>query len=255
MSQKSDLVTPWIVRPRPNPGAALRLVCFSYGGAGASAFRTWPTALPGDVELLAIELPGRETRSREPRFERLGPLVTALTDAVAPRIARPFAIYGHSLGSLVGFGFARELRRRGLPGPCHLFMSGRRAPQLPERAALATLPDDELLVALRRMGGIPDVVFAEPDLIAWYLPIIRADIAISEAEVIADDAPLDCPITAFGGLTDELATPAEIAAWRSQTSAAFDHEVFPGGHFFLQTARDEFLGSLARRLSRITTPP
>lgn len=255
MSQKTDLATPWIIRPRPNPGAALRLVCFPYGGAGSSVFRQWPAALPETVELLAIELPGRETRMREPRFERLGPLVAALTDAVAPRIDAPFAIYGHSLGSLVGFGFARELRRRGLPAPRHLFVSGRRAPQLPERSALATLTDREFVAALRRMGGIPDVVFAEPDLLAWYLPIIRADIRISELEVIADDAPLACPITAFGGLTDDLAAPAEIVAWRSQTSAAFDHELFTGGHFFIQTARDQFLESLAQRLSRITSPP
>jgi len=255
MSEKTDPDPRWIARPRPNPGAALRLVCFPYGGAGASTFRTWPAALPGDVELLAIELPGRETRSREPRFDRLGPLVAALTDAVAPRIDPPFAIYGHSLGSIVGFGFARELRRRGLPGPRHLFVSGRRAPQLPERSTLATLSDRDLLAALHRMGGIPDVVFAAPDLIAWYLPIIRADIGISEFAVIADEAPLACPITAFGGLTDELATPAEIEAWRSQTSAAFDHELFPGGHFFIQTERDRFLASLARRLSRITNSP
>jgi len=255
MSQQTDLATPWLVRPRPNPGAALRLVCFPYGGAGTTVFRTWPAALPADVEVVAVELPGRESRSREPRFERLAPLVAALTDAVAPRLDTPFAIYGHSLGSLVGFGFARELRRRGLPGPRHLFVSGRRAPQLPERTELATLPDREMAAALRRMGGIPDVVFAEPDLLAWYLPIIRDDVRISELEVIADDAPLPCPITAFGGLADDLATPAEIEAWRSQTSAAFDHELFPGGHFFLQTARDRFLGSLARRLSRITSPP
>jgi medium-chain acyl-[acyl-carrier-protein] hydrolase len=255
MSQKTDLATRWIVRPRPDPGAALRLVCFSYAGAGSSAFRQWPAALPGDVELLAIELPGREARIREPRFERLAPLVAALTDAAAPRIDPPFAIYGHSLGALVGFGFACELRRRGLPGPCHLFVSGRRAPQLPEPSSLATLPDRELLAALRRLGGVPDIVFADPDLVAWYLPIIRADVRISELEVIADDAPLACPITAFGGLSDERARPAEITAWRSQTSAAFDHELFPGGHFFIQTERDGFLGSLARRLSRITTPP
>jgi medium-chain acyl-[acyl-carrier-protein] hydrolase len=253
MSQ--NLAARWIVRPRPNPRAALRLVCFPYAGAGSSAFRQWPAALSEDVELLAIELPGRETRIREPRFERLAPLVAALTHAVAPRLDPPFAIYGHSLGSLVGLGFARELGRRGVPGPCHLFVSGRRAPQLPERSSLATLPDRELLAALRRLGGVPDVVFADPNLVAWYLPIIRADVRISDLEVIADDAPLACPITAFGGLTDNLATPAEIRSWRSQTSAAFDHEIFTGGHFFIQTERDRFLGSLARRLSRITTPP
>ena len=255
MSRQTDLVTPWIVRPRPNPGAALRLVCFPYAGAGASVFRTWPDALPGNVELLAIELPGREGRTREPMFRRLGPLVAALTDAVRPRLDPPFAIYGHSLGSFIGFGFARELRRRGVPGPRHMFVSGRRAPQLPERSPLSTLPDPELLAALRRMGGIPDIVFREPDLMARFLPIIRADLGISEVETIADDAPLSCPITAFGGLADDRATPTEIEAWRSQTSAAFDRELFTGGHFFIQTAREAFFGALARRLSGITTAP
>lgn len=254
MREKTDLAARWIVRPRPNPAAALRLVCFPYGGVGSSAFRQWPAALPGDIELLAIDLPGREARLREPRFERLDPLIGALTDAVATRIDSPFAIYGHSVGSFVGFGFARELRRRGLPGPRHLFVSGRRAPQLPARSAVATLPDRELLAALRRMGGIPEAL-AEPDLIEWYLPIIRTDIRISELDVVPDDAPLACPITAFGGLADDLVSPDEIKGWRSQTSAAFDHELFTGGHFFIQTARDEFLGSLARRLSQITTRP
>jgi medium-chain acyl-[acyl-carrier-protein] hydrolase len=243
---------PWILHPRPNPGAALRLLCFPYAGGGGSVFRTWPNALPPDIEMWAIELPGRETRFKEQPFQELIPLVAALTDAVGPELQGPFAIYGHSLGALLGLCFARELRRRSLGGPVHLFASGRRAPQLPEPAPMATLPEPQFLAELRRLGGIPDAVLAEPELMAIFLPILRTDFAVSEADLPGPDEPLDCPITVLGGKSDEKATIAELEAWRIHTTAAFEREMFPGGHFFLQSARDAFLGSLSRRLGDIT---
>ena len=245
-------VTPWIVRPRRNPQAKLRLLCFPYAGGGASIFRTWPDALPADVELWAVELPGRETRPKEPPFQRLTPLVAALADAVGAQLTAPFALYGHSLGSLIGFSFARELRRRALGAPVHLFVSGRRAPQLPEAAPMHGLPEPEFLARLRRLGGIPDAVFREAELMAYFLPILRADISVNETEPVALEAPLACPITALGGLTDDRATADQLDAWRTQTSAAFEREMFRGGHFFVQSERAAFLGSLSRRLSRIT---
>ena len=244
-------VNPWIIRPRPNSRAALRLLCFPYAGGGAWSFRTWPDDLPEDIEVLAIELPGRDTRYSEQPFERLAPLVAALTDALIPDLQAPFAIYGHSLGALVGFGFARELRRRSVSAPVHLFVSGRRAPQLPEPAPLHQLPDPALLDQLRGLGGTPDIVFQEAELMAHFLPILRADLAVSETAVVAGGDPLACSITALGGLTDERARLDELEAWRIQTSAAFEREIFPGGHFFIHSARAAFLGSLSRRLSRI----
>jgi surfactin synthase thioesterase subunit len=241
----------WIVAPRPRPGARLRLVCFAYAGGNSSAFRTWPEALPAEVELVAIELPGRQARSREPLMDRLSPLVAAMTDAVAGAIAPPFAIFGHSLGAQVGLGFAHELRRRQLPGPVHLFASAKRAPQLPERAPMRSLPDPELVDALRAMGGIPDGVLADAELMAYFLPILRADIAISETADVAGEPPLACPITALGGIADERAMPEEIEPWRELTSAGFERVLFPGGHFFIQTERADVLTALSRRLSGI----
>lgn len=251
----SDPATRWIFRPRANPRAALRLVCFPYAGGGGSVFRTWPDALPPEIEVLAIALPGREARAREPLFNRLTPLVSSLADAIGPELRTPFAIYGHSLGAMVGFAFARELRRRSLGQPIHLFASARRAPQLPGRTQLHQLPEPELLAVLRRMGGIPDAVLDCPELIAYFLPIMQADIAVSETEMIGLDAPLSCPITAMGGLNDHWVTAAELAAWRAQTTGSFEHEMFPGGHFFLHNEHARLLSSLSRRLSECWPQP
>jgi medium-chain acyl-[acyl-carrier-protein] hydrolase len=245
-------VTPWIARGRSNPRAALRLLCFPYAGGGASIFRTWPDALPAEVELWRVELPGRETRVKEAPFQQLAPLLASLVDAIAGHLEAPFAIYGHSFGALLGFSFARELRRRSLGAPVHLFVSGRRAPQLSEPSPMRQLPDPEFLARLRRLGGIPDAVFDEPELIAYFLPTLRADIAVNETAMPAQEAPLACPITALGGLTDDRASATELDAWHAQTSAAFEREMFPGGHFFLQSERTALLASLSRRLSRIT---
>ena len=92
----------------------------------------------------------------------------------------------------------------------------------------------------------------DAELVAYFLPIIRADIGLLETEVYDDQPPLACPITAFGGVTDERATIEELDAWREQTSAEFEREMFPGGHFFIQTARSAVLGSLSQQLTRLT---
>ena len=243
---------PWIIRPRPNPRAVLRLVCFSYAGGGASMFRTWPAALPRDVELLAIERPGHARRIKERPFDRLVPLVTALTDAVAHELRAPFAIFGHSLGALLGFSFARELRRRSLGGPVHLFVAGRRAPQLPDPSPMHDLPEPAFRAALHRLGGIPEPIFQDAELMALFLPLLRAEFTVSETATTPHEAPLACPISALGGATDERATPEELDAWRVHTAAAFERETFAGGHFFLQSEHAELLAWLSSRLSRIT---
>ena len=247
-----DRTERWLIRPRPNPRAKLRLLCFPYAGAGGWMFRTWPDSLPADIELLAVELPGRDTRRGEPAFQRLAPLIAAIADAVIPDLQPPLAIFGHSLGALLGFHFTRELRRRSGTAPLQLFVSGRRAPQLPDRSPMHDLPDRQFVDRLRRLGGIPEVVLQDAELIAHFLPVLRADLAVAETAELADEAPLACPVAALAGASDERATLDEVDAWRVHTSGTFERETFPGGHFFIQSERTAVLGWLARRLSELT---
>ena len=247
----TSVKNPWLVKPRPNPQAALRLFCFPHAGGGSSVYRTWPEGLPPAVELVAVELPGRDTRFKEPPFDRLAKMVPAIADGLAGELGKPFAFYGHSMGALISYELTRELRRRGAPLPRHLFVSGRRAPQHPEPAPMFDRSEADFVAGLRQLGGVPEAVLAEAELMAIFLPILRADFAIGDTAVLAPEPPLPVPITSLGGLADQRASVAELHDWRAQTSAAFDVETFPGGHFFQQSERAAFLGSLGRRLAAV----
>ncbi|NET84374.1 MAG: thioesterase [Moorea sp. SIO1F2] len=229
----------WITRPQPNPKARLRLFCFPYAGGAASSFRTWPDPLAPHIEVCPVELPGRGKRMREPLVTSLLPLIETLVPALLPYLDIPFAFFGHSLGTLISFELARQLRRQEAPSPRHLFISGRRAPQVPARKPpLHNLPKSELIEALRKYNGTPEAVLANQELMELFLPILRADFGINETYTYTSESPLNCPISVFGGLQDTDANSDELAAWRDQTSSTFTVHMFPGGHFFINNNKE-----------------
>jgi medium-chain acyl-[acyl-carrier-protein] hydrolase len=241
----------WAIYPRPNPRARLRLFCFPHAGSGAATYRTWPDDLPADVEVCAIQLPGRENRLREPLYTRLSPLVLTLAQVLYPLFDMPFAFWGHSMGALISFELARQLRRQRAASPAYLFVSGHRAPQLPNRyRPIHHLPECEFLAELRKLNGTPQAVLQDADLMRIFLPVLRADLAISETYVYSAEDPLDLPICAFGGLWDDRVGRDEIAAWRDQTAGPFAMYLFPGGHFFLQDPRTQLLQVLSHELGK-----
>jgi medium-chain acyl-[acyl-carrier-protein] hydrolase len=252
----SSTTDKWISRPRPNPRARLRLFCVAHAGGGASAFRGWAEALPPEVEVCLVQLPGRENRIKETPFHRLDPLVAALADAVRPWLDLPWALFGHSNGALIGFELARTLRAGGLSGPRHLFASGRRAPDVPAQdPAIGHLADDEFLAELMELGGIPRELLEHRELMQMLLPVLRADVALHETYEFRDEAPLDCPITAYGGVADAKASREAIDAWGRHTRGPFEVRMFPGGHFFHQSEREEFLRVFSADLQAVLRAP
>lgn len=242
--------SPWISRPRPNPSARLRLFCFPAAGGNDALFRAWPSSLPPEVEVCALQLPGRDARRAEPAVRRLFALVQAIASGLAGELATPFAFFGYSTGARVAFELARELRRRGAIGPRLLVAAGRAAPSCPERDPMHRLTDAQLTERLRRLGGTPELVLREPELMAMFLPIVRADLEVNELEPYRTEPPLACPIVAYGGLQDERCTAEELAAWRAHTASTFEAIHLPGGHFFVHTAAAALLSSLSQVLLR-----
>jgi len=242
----------WVTCPKPNPQATLRLFCFHYAGGGAAIFRTWSDSLPQSVEVCAIELPGRGTRLMERPFTQLEPLVPTLASALFPYLDKPFAFFGHSMGGLVSFELARLLRREYGLSLVHLFVSAHRAPQVPDPdAPIHALPNPEFLQELRRYNGTPEAVLENAELMQLLLPTLRADFAVVETYAYTPEQPLDCPITAFGGLDDREVSSDELEAWREQTNASFVLKMFPNDHFFLDSAKPLLLQSLSQKLHQI----
>lgn len=229
----------------------MRLFCFPYAGGGASLFRHFPNQLPPEVETCPVQLPGRENRLGELPFSDINALLPALSQALLPYLDKPYAFFGHSMGALISFELARALRRQeNVPGPVHIFVSGHRAPQLPDPTPpVHHLPDEQFLDALRRLNGTSEAVLKNSELLQLLLPLLRADFSICDTYEYTQEAPLNCPITAFGGIEDEEAPCESIQAWRDQTSFTFRTRFFAGGHFyFLEEERETFLQALSQEL-------
>jgi medium-chain acyl-[acyl-carrier-protein] hydrolase len=242
---------PWLMPLRRGAGGASGLICFPYGGGSAAVFHGWGERLPAGVELHGVQLPGRTTRVFEPAYTSLPPLVDALVQALGPALRRPTVLFGHSMGALLAFELARELRRRGAPGPVALILSGCPAAHLPIGSRVHDLPEPELLARLVRLGGTPPELLQDRELLDLVLPAVRADFAVAETYRHSAEPPLDVPIAAFAGRHDEHAAVDDVDAWREHTSAGFTLDVLPGEHFFIHTEADRFLDLLGRRVAEL----
>lgn len=245
------MTTPWIYRPVARADASARLFCFTHAGVSAVVYRAWPDALPGKLDVCAIQLPGRGTRMREAPVRSIAALVDAIVPALRPWLDLPFAFFGHSMGSLLAREVAGALVQAGGPAPRHLIVSGRRPPSMPDpHPPLRHLSDAEFVCEInRRYGGIPPELLQHADVMALLLPALRADIHALETFPLRAPARLDCPITVYGGEGDRYAPREHLDAWRDETRAQCRVRVFPGDHFFVESQRAAVLADVAASLA------
>ncbi|MEM8931654.1 MAG: alpha/beta fold hydrolase [Acidobacteriota bacterium] len=247
--------SPWFQIRSATTDARLRLFCFPYAGGGASVYRTWRDALPNSVQVVPIQLPGRESRLREPAFRRMEALIASLDGAIRPLLDRPYAFFGHSLGASIAYELARTIEASGAKGPVRLITSGRRPPHLPQiKEPIHDLPDDAFVDALRDLEGTPDEALANAELMQLLMPLLRADFELVESysDTWQDDRPqVSCPVTAFGGLRDRDVPREDVEAW-SRYGEPFRLRMFQGGHFFLndEATRPLVLEAVTRELAR-----
>ena len=205
-----------LVRFGDSASAERRLICVPFAGGGAATYRLWARSLPEDVELLAVQLPGRDPARRMTPPGSVEELVESTLPALGELPELPFALFGHSLGALVAFEVTVALESAGRTGPTHLFVSGRRPPDEVHRTEpVHDLPDDEFLDALHdRYGGVPDVIRGEPELLAMLLPALRADVRAFETYAPLTERKVRCAVHVYGGRHDLRPSPQQLAGWQ-----------------------------------------
>ncbi|RLK25027.1 surfactin synthase thioesterase subunit [Micromonospora sp. M71_S20] len=232
--------------------APVQLFCLPYAGGGATVFRRWQDGLGPDVEVLPVQLPGRENRIGEnPVFE-----VVDVAYAIAERIRGPYAIYGHSMGGRVGFEVVRELRRAGRPLPLRLYVGGARAPHVHAPShfdGLSRVDDGELLRRLEAGGGMPAGLLEYPELVELLLPLLRADFAQVDDYRYTPEEPLPMPIVAFSGRGDNTVSREHSDGWREHSAAGFTLHEIDGGHFFLNERLPDLLAVIRADLTAART--
>ncbi len=241
---------PWFPSAGLSPATRLRLFCFPYAGAGTSAFHGWAERLPKTIQVCPARLPGRESRLGERPLTAMASLVDSLAAALVPYLDHPFAFFGHSLGAALAFELTRSLRREKRPSPAALLLSGARAPRLRlAHTPSSEPPEEEFLREIQKLEGLPEHVRESEELLRIILPALRADTTLFREHTYLAEPPLDVPIRAYGGNQDPNIRREHLETWAAETTGSFNLRLFDGGHFFLETARDEFLAALAEDLA------
>jgi medium-chain acyl-[acyl-carrier-protein] hydrolase len=175
---------------------------------------------------------------------------------IGPELQIPYALYGHSMGAVISFELTRELVRRQGKGPEHLLVSGRRAPQLPDTdPPTYHLPRDQFIAELKRLKGTPEEVLAHPELMELFISLLRADFEMVETYEFDPGERLACPITVYGGLSDEHVPAESCRAWSEQTSGVCRTRMVQGDHFFIRKPGPDFVNSFRQDVLSVASAP
>ena len=222
----------------------IKLFCFPYAGGEAASYNKWRQYLDKTIEIRPIELAARGRRMREPNYNSIDDVVDDVYNIIKNELViGPYALFGHSMGSMIAFELAYKIRDNNLPMPLHIFFSGRAAPQVPRdnKRKFHHLPEDKFKKEMLEMGGTPKEFFEHPELMEVFLPLLKGDFRLTETYTHEKkDAPLACNITVFSGKQDEDTTE-DVEPWKIHTEKNCDIFYFEGGHFFIHEETEKLV--------------
>ncbi|AOJ02205.1 hypothetical protein WS70_10505 [Burkholderia mayonis] len=225
------------------------MFCLPYAGGAAAIFRDWPRLAPAWLRIAPIHLPGRGVRHHESLIPDWSSLIDRLSKDVQAAPDRPYALFGHSLGALIAFELAHELRRRTGSEPCWLGVSGCVAPRHhAPRSDWLTCSESDVLDELRSFEQTAPELLANREFVELILPVVRNDFHLYGTWRLpraGARALLRCPVHAFGGShDDDTRDIATLDAWRDETYGGFERSMFEGGHFFINSHRADLIGTI-----------
>jgi surfactin synthase thioesterase subunit len=211
----------------------MKILFFPFAGGSSYSYVPFSKALQGRQEITAIELPGRGRRIAEPLLNSMDALVEDVLVHHEQSLHAPYAIFGHSMGALLGFLFAHKVMDAGLRPPAHLFLSGRGGPSLERQYKMRhQMPREQFIRELIQIGGISEEVASNEEILSFAEPILRADFTACETYIHQKRAPLDIPISVMVGREEETSLE-NVMYWQRESLHKVKVYPFPGDHFFL----------------------
>jgi medium-chain acyl-[acyl-carrier-protein] hydrolase len=242
----------WFQQNRTDQSIKLKIFCFPYAGGTTQIFNKWADMLPSAVQVIPVELPGRGTRLKETPYVSASALIEDLVEAIRPLLDRPYLFFGHSMGAILAFELARELRRKFDSLPRGLIVSGRRAPQIPNDEPLTyNLPKAEFIEELIKLDGTPREVIEHSELMEIMIPLLRADFQLVQTYRYTAGEPLNCPLFVYGGLRDPHIPRERLLPWKDVAGSDFKLHMLPGDHFFIRSSQAQLLALLTRDIHEL----
>ncbi|MEV6809980.1 thioesterase II family protein [Streptomyces sp. NPDC017248] len=238
---------------QPEPGAP-RLLCLPHAGGSASFYFPVSKALSPAVDVRAVQYPGRQDRLAEPPRDSIQDLAQGVFDALDEREETPLAVFGHSMGALVGFELARLLEKAGRPLSA-LFLSGRRGPSVERTETVHQGDDARLLEEVTKLDGTDSALLQDEEVLRMILPALRADYRAVETYRAAPGPRPGCPVVVMTGDADPRVTLDEARTWEQETDGPFEFHVYPGGHFYLVAQQRAVLADIQSALRRFVPGP
>lgn len=231
----------------PKVDPEVRLLCLPFAGGGASTYAPWLRSPSTRLEVLPVQLPGREHRISELPYCHMEPLIEALMGSLIEHLPGRIALFGHSMGAIIATELARCMCELGR-SPARLFVSGATAPHTERTyAPLHELSAADLVKKLQRLNGLSPEVVASPELLELFIPLLYADLELAETGSYTRPM-LECPITVFTATDDPIVDEPGLAAWAEVTSASCTFHRRPGDHFFILSMMPWLLEQIAREL-------
>lgn len=225
----------WFACHSASSAAPVRVFCFAHAGGDPRAYLSWQPLLGDDAQVVAVCPPGRNRRVDQPAAASVADLAKTTAATLATAMDRPSYLFGHSLGALVAFEVARQLRDH--PQLRHLIASGCAAPSLlpSERVRrIAGLQGREFAEAVAFFGGLPAEVLADDDLLELLLPAVEADFRLVAGYRYRPDVPLPQPVSLVNGRDDPHIDASVLDPWRRECRDEPVRHWSEGGHFYLE---------------------
>lgn len=225
-------VKPWVKR-YPGSESATATLVFPHAGGAALAYRGFGTALAATgTDAYVMQYPQRGDRLAHPAAGTVPELAKDLFDAGDWAGLGSLRLFGHCMGAVVAFEFARIAERNGVAVDA-LWVSASEAPSAVAAGPALPMAESEILAEMVDLGGTDPALLADEDFVELLLMAVRADYAAFNRYACAADVTIAADIYAVGGDRDHRIGEDMLRRWETHTTGAYTLSMFDGGHFYL----------------------